>query len=149
MAHTTNELQEFITSEIEATERLDPAKRPAARAYLLGVQDAFEFLTTGRTSLGLADRDVSDENAWNVRQDPNKPARLPRGVTNMEPANPTVEGENKAGTPDVNQGNDHTGRKAIDHLKHAVQEHFTPGSGDPAERPLGLAGEEERVRRKR
>ncbi len=133
MAHTTNELQEFITSEIEATERLETAKRPAARAYLLGVQDAFEFLTTGRTSLGLADRDVSDENAWNVRQDPNKPARLPRGVTNMEPANPTVEGENKAGTPDVNQGNDHTGRKAVDRLKDAIKTQF---SDTPGEEPV-------------
>ncbi len=120
MAHTTQDLQDFIQEQVRSTDRLPADKRAHNRAYLLGVQDAFEFLTTGRTTLGLADRDVTSDDMFRA-DDPNKPPRLPKGVTNTEPANPTIEG----GPDDTaNQGNDHTGQKAIDHVKKVFQEHF-------------------------
>ncbi len=148
MGHTTNELQGFIDSEAQAIEHMERAKRPAARAYLLGLQDAFTFLTSGKTTLGLADRDVDSDTLFQVREDPNKPRKLPNGVggVNLEAANPTIEA-----TPDVegNQGNDHRGEKAVDHVKRAVQEHYTQGSGNVAERPLGTPASDEGIRRKR
>ncbi len=148
MAHTTQDLQEFIKGETQAVEGLEPSRRPAARAYLMGVQDAFEFLTTGRTTLGLADRDLNVDTAVEHR-DPNKPARLPKGVVNTEPANPTIEGEPRDGTQNVNQGNDHTGQKAIDHVKRDLQQAFPERAGDPS-RPEGIpAGSREGLPRRK
>ncbi len=149
MSHTTQDLQEFIASEARAVEGLEPSRRPAARAYLMGVQDAFEFLTSGRTTLGLADRDLNSHDAVEHR-DPNKPARLPKGgEVNTEPANPTIEGEPRDGTQFVNQGNDHTGQKAIDHVKRDLQQAFPERAGDPS-RPEGIpAGSREGLPRRK
>ncbi len=148
MSHTTQDLQDFIQEQVRSTDRLPADKRAHNRAYLLGVQDAFEFLTTGRTTLGLADRDVTDDNLF--QNDPNKPARLPKGVTNTEPANPTVEGQMDPMSSDVaNQGNDHKGEKVIDHVKRDLQQAFPQRAGDPSGREGDPSRSSERISRKR
>ncbi len=124
MAHTTQDLREFIDSEAQAAESKPKEERAYTRAYLLGLEDAFGFLTSGRTSLGLAGRNPMDDTLF--QHDPNRPAStvLPKGVTSTEPANPTVA--ISSGEKDlVNQGNDHTGKKAVDRLKEVVQTKYS------------------------
>ena len=148
MAHTTQDLQAFIDNEANAAESQPKEQRRDTRAYLLGVQDAFLFLTTGTTTMGLAGRDPMNDALF--QHDPNRPAStaLPRGDLNTDPANPTVDIASDD-SDRVNQGNDHKGEKVIDKVKRAVQTAFTSGSSDGADGAERPVGETEVVRRKR